>query len=178
MTALLGYSDGVHIWVGADSAASDGGWSRFTIRERKVWRAGDFLFACTGRMRIGQLLQSCFVPPEHHYQVAPIDYFVAQFIPALQALLKEHNETMTSDASNTGLIIGYCGTIYHLDSWFNINAVEPQIIGDGSGGDTARGAFQAFLDCGIEPREAMLKALQVAADYELTVAPPFYVETI
>lgn len=178
MTAILGYADGEHVWISGDSAAQNGGWSQFTIRERKVWRAGDFIIGITGRLRIGQLMQALFVPPQHPGELKPADYFVISFIPTLRELLRQHDESMTSDASGTGLIIGYRGVVYHMDSAFNVNAIEPQIVADGAGGDVALGAFCAFRESGVEVESSMRRALEIAGQHDLTVAPPFYVLTL
>lgn len=177
MTALIGYADGKTTWIGGDSAAQNGGWARFSIRERKVWQSQDedMVIGCCGRWRVTQLLQHGLVLPVPNPSATPLDYLVLQVIPAIQQLLKAHDETMKTEQSGTGILIGYRGVVYALDSAFCINAIEPQVVSDGAGGDVAKGAFQAFLDSGLDPEPAMLKALEIAGKFDLTVDAPYYV---
>lgn len=177
MTAIVGYADGITAWIGGDSAAQNGGWTRFAIRERKVWRQQDvdMVIGCCGRWRVSQLLQTFLILPEQKGDESPIQYLVAQFVPAVQQVLRDHNELIKNDESGTGIIIAYKGVVYAMDSAFCVNAIEPQVVADGAGGDVAKGAFQAFLDTGMDIESAILKALAIAGDFDLTVAPPYYV---
>lgn len=178
MTAIIGFADGEHVWIGGDSGAVNGGWQRFTIRERKVWHCGDMLIGCCGRWAVSQLLQSLFLPPPHEDGLTDIKYLYGCFIPALKAFLEEYKTPMVNDETTTGLLIGYRGVIYHIDSYFNTNAIEPQVVSDGAGGDLAMGAFEACRMNALSVEGSMLKALEIAARHNLTVAPPFYVECI
>ena len=178
MTAILGYADGKNVWIAGDSGAMNGGWQRFTVRERKVWRSGEMLIGCCGRWAVSQLLQSLFLPPEQKAGVTDIFYLYGWFIPALKAFLEEYKTPMANDETTTGLIIGYHGTLYHIDSYFNTNAIEPQLVADGAGGDLAKGAFEACRMNALSVEGSMLKALEIAGRHNLTVAPPYYVEMI
>lgn len=178
MTAILGYADGTHCWIAGDSAIQNASWERMTIQERKVFRRGDLIIGVSGRWSVNQLLQTLFVPPDHAPVVLDWQYLAGDFVLAMQRLLNDHEVPMKTEASSTGIMVGYRGVIYQIDECFNVNVPMPQIRSDGSGGNTARGAFQAFLDCGLSVEPAMIKALEIASKYDLSVAPPFYVECI
>lgn len=136
------------------------------------------IIGVSGRWRVAQLIQSGLIAPEHPESSSDIDYFVLCFIPALKALLKQHDEVMQNDVSSTGLTIGYRAALYSMDTAFNINALREQVSADGAGGDLALGAFLAFRNCGVEIEAAMGSALDIASQHNLTVDPPFYVEKL
>lgn len=179
MTAILGYADGKHVWIGGDSSAQNGHWSRIAIRERKVFRIGEMLVGGAGLMRPIQAIRTGLKLPEHAAEMPDLDYFITAFIPAMQQALADGKASMDDqDGNSTSLMIGYHGVLYCMGSDFSIRAHEAQAYALGNGGDIAFGAFIAYHFAVETVEMAMDLALTVAANFDLTVAPPFYVEMI
>ena len=178
MTAILGYADGEHVWMAGDSAVVNGSWRRYSSAEKKVYQRGDILFGVGGRAQVSQVLRYGFEPPEHNDAVHNEDYVARILVNALRTYLDENKCPLETDDSSTAMLFGYHGELYYMTGDYTVSKPAARSFAIGTGGDLAFGAFHALLKTSVQSDQAMLQALEISAEFNLSVAPPFYVLTL
>ena len=144
------------------------------VRNRKVFRAGEFLIGYTTSFRMGQLL-------EHNLNVHPqgaesdLAYLVKVFAEAARTCLKDGGFTEIENSRESGgtFLIGYRGKIYNFQSDFSV--IEPSRGFDacGHGFLQALAVMQALED--KPPEWRIMKALEITACTSQYVQPPFHI---
>lgn len=179
MTAIVGVSHAGTVYLGGDSAASDGE-VRTVQNEPKVWRAGGILFGACGWLAAVQHFKH--VTPWPRYQGQKHEQFLAkQFCPTYRRAIKalrtecgdEHLRTGDLDDRVDGeLLIGLGGVLYGIDtSGAYYSAGTAWAIG--SGGEAARAVL--YHTTGEDPEFRVTSALEAAEAVCLTVREPFTV---
>ncbi len=172
MTCVVGLVEKDTVHMGVDAAAVQG-WTRRTSKSTKVFKRGPFLIGFTTSFRMGQLL-------EHHLTVPPkkddeddVAYLVTTFVERVRTLLKDKGFTKIEQNNEKGgqFLVGYRGRLYTVESDFQLNETHEPYQAVGSGADFALGAMMA-LDA-LPPAKRLKRALQVAAHFNMGVAPPF-----
>jgi hypothetical protein len=87
VTAIAGIVENGKVWMGGDSAATDGWLRQCILADPKVFVNKDFLIGNTGSVRIMQLLEHEFSPPTPHEGECGMAYMVKRFIPAVKSVL-------------------------------------------------------------------------------------------
>ena len=73
---------------------------------------------------------------------------------------------------------GYRGELYYMTGDCTVSKPAARSFAIGTGGDLAFGAFHALLRTSVGTDRAMIQSLEIAAEFNLSVAPPFYVLTL
>lgn len=177
MTCIVALKHEGKIFMGADSAGSDG----YTIRSRsdeKVFANDKFLIGYCGSYRIGQILQYSFSPPEQSIKQDDMTFMVDTFIDHVRILMREKG-TLKKDneeESHGGpFIVGYNGELYSIDEDFQVGKYFDDYATAGSGEQTAMGALYAMKDLDITPENKIRVALEAAAEYCVGVREPFLI---
>lgn len=187
MTIILGVEHGGKVYMGADSILVSG-WDRHITADPKVFRAGSFLFGCTGSVRQNQILK-------YHLDVRPRKadesdeaYIVAGLIQAVRLAYKEQGFTTLDDGQETGagFMVGYAGKIWMIENTFAATryAGENQAIGIGASqalvalhslrGHATRHQTKDVCDIpGL-----MIEAMETTSRFCSGIAAPFYVEVL
>ena len=63
MTCIVGYLDKETVYLGGDSAGTDGNYSQHIRKDKKVFQNGPFIFGFTSSFRMGQILMSSRFKP-------------------------------------------------------------------------------------------------------------------
>lgn len=176
MTCVVGLVHKGKVFIGADSASSDG--HTVTIRkDSKVFRNGDYLFGFTSSWRMGQILAHAFVPPKYTGEV-PLDKFMATtFVDALRQCLKDGGYAgKNNEREYTGVfLVATQGRLFYADSDYNIGETTDSYATCGCGNEVASGAMFATKDDAFQPQERILLALNAAAYHLNNVRAPFNV---
>lgn len=176
MTCIIGFAADNSVYIGGDSAASDG--HNVSIYSTpKVFKRGELVFGFTGSYRMGQLLRYHLVPPARHEGVEDIEYLVVHLIPEIRTTFKEHGFSKTDSSEESGgtFLIGYRGNLYVVYTDYQVSQTADSIAAIGSGAEVALGAMYA-LD--IEPPvDRITRSLEIAATLNAFVRWPFHIVT-
>lgn len=176
MTAIIGYADGEHVWMGADSRGLDG-WNSVTLTTPKIFKVGGLLIGGSGVLRHLQILRLRLVAPDHPTGWSDEEYIAILIADTVRACLKESDTALNEevDGATTALFIGYRGKLYHMSPSLCVDSCAEQVYFMGSGGGLAGGAFMA-LKKRLDIEDAMIESLMIASQFNVTTAPPFHVE--
>jgi ATP-dependent protease HslVU (ClpYQ) peptidase subunit len=178
MTCIIGLIDNGKVYMGADSAGSDG----YTIgayKAPKTWKhtctAGEFLFAASGSFMVMQALRHCFDPPCVKEGQELNDYMIREFLPAFRKVLEglgvKGDEKGEPNMARAGVLVGFRGRLWWIASNFAILESNRDYLADGSGMYHAMGCLYGTK--GMEPKDRILKALECAENHIATVRGPF-----
>jgi ATP-dependent protease HslVU (ClpYQ) peptidase subunit len=175
LTCIIAIEKDGLVYMGGDSAASSG-WDIQVISNPKVFINGNIIFGYTSSFRMGQLLQYSLAIPEDTY-IDDMSYLVAGLIPSIRECLRVGGYTKVDNNQESGgfFLVGYHGKIYKVADDFQITHMEDGFLSVGSGSSFALGALAAMSE--EEPKQAILKALEIAGHFSNGVRPPYYVFT-
>lgn len=179
MTCIVGLVANGKVYMGSDSAGSDG--FTYSIRQepkvfRRAWDRGEMIMGYTTSFRFGQLLEHSLDAPIQPKDMGDHKYMVTLFMNAVRKSLTNGGYTKKKDEVERGgtALIGYHGKLWQMEDDFQI-ALSPS-IGDsiGSGLYSAMGALHILSEIeGIPPEKKIKKALSVAEACVTTVKGPF-----
>lgn len=186
MTCIVATKHNNKIYMGGDSLGSDTSFAKTVRKDVKVFINGDMLLGFTSSFRMGQILQYVMSHPERPEGISDMKYLVAYWIPALiecfehsgyrgEKGLDDHDETRTGGV----FLLGYRGTLYQIDSDFQVGIPAEQYAAIGCGQDLAMGAIFTAKKLGIkEPDKILTVALEAAEKYSGGVQRPFLLLSI
>lgn len=180
MTCIVGLVEEGTVYMGGDSLAVSGGWLIREMAEGKVFRKGEFLFGVSGMARYIQVLKYRFVPPPQRGDDVQT-YMQVRFVDGLRQCLRESTNLVTNNGleeleESTNLMVGYRGSLYRVDASFGLSECGGAFLTLGSGDEVASGAMAALE--GTEPEQRVLRALEIAGQFNMGVRPPYYVEVL
>lgn len=176
MTAIVGIQKGDTVWLGGDSAATDGHLNRTIIKDPKVFIKDNVAFGVCGLPKVMDALAHTISLPK---QSGGDDraFLVAEMIPAIREGLKKLDCTVEEQGYGTcfhgAMLMGYNGKLYRIEGNFQLGTASQNHDAVGSGGALALGSLHASK--GQNPKKRLIAALQAAADGNAGVAPPFVV---
>lgn len=179
MTCVIGYQTDDTVYIGADSAGTDGYGSQTLRADTKVFKNGPLLFGFCGSYRMGQLLRFKFTPTPQPEGMDDYEYMVKHFIEDARKCLKAGGFTWVEKNTETGgdFLVGYKNKLFHVEEDFQVGISSDDYVAIGSGTDLAMGAMD-ILTTDVEemtPTAMIKRALKVAAAHDAYVAPPFVV---
>jgi ATP-dependent protease HslVU (ClpYQ) peptidase subunit len=183
MTCIAGIEYDGKVWIGGDSAGSDGYY--LTIRaDEKVWTNNDFAFGFTSSFRMGQLLRyKLKLPPERHEvdsdPVAELEFMSTVFIDEVRETLKDGGFAKLENGVERGgsFLVGWRGRLYMVHEDFQVGRALQGFYTIGSGGAHAEGALYALRGVG-QPEERLRVALEAAEALVGSVQGPFKVVSV
>lgn len=179
MTCIVGVEQDGRVWIGGDSASSDG---QLLVHraDPKVFHTGPYLIGYTTSWRMGQILQHSLIPPDPPTDPAKLDHHMATgFINTVRTALKDGGWASRKDEQEQGgnFLVGVAGRLYEIESDYHIGRSASGYLACGSGWSLAMGSLhttQAIT--AMSPAERVRVALEAAACHCTTVAPPFLIQ--
>ena len=179
MTCIVAIAQGGTVYMGSDHAASDdkSGWI-LSRKDPKVFKVGQYGIAFTDSFRMGQILQYSWIPPKYTTTKtnSGLDKFMrTKFIDSVKQAFKDSGfGTIGGSEEDTGgiFIVGVEGRIFTIDEDFHVGENVVNYMAEGSGGMFALGALHATKHQ-KNPRMRLKAALEAAAEFSMSVAPPF-----
>lgn len=177
MTCIVGVAHEGKVYIGGDSAGSDG-WSMRDRADSKVFVNGPFVFGFTTSFRMGQLLRYSFSPPKRHPDDDVMAYMVTQFIDALRTCLKSGGFAAKNDEVERGgtFLVGHAGRLFQIEGDYQVGESREGHDACGCGEQYAIGSLHATQ--GQSPEDRIGKALRAAETYSSGVRAPFHVLSI
>ena len=185
MTCVVGIADGKTVWMGADSAMSDG-WSIRESKAYKIFKSHGFLIGTTGSLRIRQLLQHGINYKElnaiSNKYSDKLEFMIKEFIPPVRKIFKDNGFSEINNNVEKGgyFLVGFYGELYSIESNFQVVTSKPSYAAIGSGEYFALGSLgttylaKNISSSAIDPVSAIEAALMVSADLCATVRRPFH----
>ena len=179
MTCIVAIAQNGTVYMGSDHAASDDktGWI-ISRKEPKCFKVGQYAIAFTDSFRMGQILQYSWTPPKYTPTKtnSGLDKFLrTKFVDSVKLAFKEHGfgDIGGTDEDTGGIfIVGLEGRIFTIDEDFHVGENIVNYMAEGSGGAIALGALHATKNQ-KNPRLRLKAALEAAAEFNMSVAPPF-----
>ena len=166
--------------MGSDHAASDEktGWI-LARKEPKCFKVGQYGVAFTDSFRMGQILQYSWAPPKYTPTKtnSGLDKFMrTKFIDSVKQAFKEGGYGaigQNSDEDTGGIfIIGVEGRIFTIDEDFHVGENVFNYMAEGSGAFFALGSLHTTKKQ-KNPKMRIKAALEAAAEFSMSVSPPF-----
>jgi len=182
MTCVVGLETEHGVFIGADSASSNG-YTSFSSRVEKVFlkncgARGEFLIGFTTSFRMGQLLRYKLRVDKHPDDMPDMEYLATIFIDAVRACLKDGGFTEIDKERESGgrFLVGYRGKIYMVDYDFQVNSNACGFYAIGSGAQFALGSL--YSTNGLSPRNRIKIALRAASMFTDSVKPPYHIKEL
>ncbi|ARQ13204.1 hypothetical protein NXC12_PD00095 (plasmid) [Rhizobium etli] len=177
MTCIVGVAQNGNVWIGGDSAASNG-YSSTVRKDVKVFRNGPFIMGFTSSFRMGQLLAHSFRPPTRHADADVYAFMVTDFVDEVRRCLKVGGwaESQNNKESGGTFLVGYEGRLFKIQTDYQVGESLAGHDACGCGENTALGSL--FSTVGEKPESRIMTALAAAAEYSTGVRPPFSIESL
>lgn len=192
MTCIVGFIEEITenkkiIWMGCDSAISDGWNYRLLSGRDKILKVSvddrtKFMIGFTGYLRIKQLMEYQMEIPSNDRSNFD-EYLGKDFIPVLRTTLKDNgflkvdNNAETFDGNR--ILIGTSQGFYHIEPNFQFSSHLEKYEAIGSGTYYALGALSIMRDIytiGANSEAQINYALTSASMFCNGVKAPFYIE--
>jgi ATP-dependent protease HslVU (ClpYQ) peptidase subunit len=179
MTCIVAIAQNGTVYMGSDHAASDDktGWI-IARKEPKCFKVGQYGIAFTDSFRMGQILQYNWTPPKYTPTKtnSGLDKFMrTKFVDSVKQAFKDNGfgSIVQGQEDEGGIfIVGVEGRIFTVDEDFHVGEAVVNYMAEGSGGQLALGALHATKNQ-KNPRMRLKLALEAAAEFSMSVSPPF-----
>ncbi len=180
MTCIVGIEHKGSVWLGGDSAATDGGLNRTIIKDPKVFQKGEIGFGVCGSPKVMDALAHGI---EYPVQEGGEDraFLVGTLVPAIREGLVKLDAAGKDNSPFGGgadivfhgeVLLAYRGVLYRLQGNFQLIKGSEGYASVGSGAKLALGSLHGSKG---NPKSRILAALKAATDGNAGVAPPFVV---
>lgn len=179
MTCIVGIEQDGDIWIGGDSAGSDG--YDINIRsDEKVFVNDEMLYGFTYSFRMGQLLRYAFVPPEHSARKDDMTYLVGEWTDAVRNMYREKGFLKRENEEESGgcFLLGYRGHLYVIYDDFQVGKNSEGYAAVGSGGNVALGSLYTTQSLNMDPEQRITLALEAATQHNSAVRGPFTIQCL
>jgi hypothetical protein len=172
MTCVVGIVHEGAIYMGADSAGSDG-WGLQIRADTKVFVKDRFAFGFTSSFRMGQLLRYSLAIPRRHPDQDLAEFMSTAFVDAVRTTLKAGGwAKRENDREEAGVfLVGCHGRLFRIEGDYQVGELVQPFHACGCGENYAMGAL--FATEGGQPEPRIEVALRAAEQYSVGVRGPF-----
>ena len=181
MTCIVGLKHEDSVFIGGDSAATDGNLGIRVRADDKVFRKDEMIFGVTGSVRLVQLLRYSFIPPNQAVGQDDFGYLCSSWIYCLSKCLQDNgcSKVENNEVEIPGeFLVGFNGNLYHV--YADMQVANNALLYDACGcaSDYALGVMAVVCEDDMEPEEKITKALEVAEEFSAGVRGPFVIERL
>lgn len=126
-----------------------------------------------GDVRPGDLLAFNWRPPAYD-GTDPVKFMGKKIIPSIIAVFRANGYDYTKEGASYSFLLAFNGNVFEIGDELSISQSADGLYGVGSGSAYALGAL-----AGLVPnvgRAEIIKALEIAAKYDINTAKPFQIE--
>lgn len=187
MTTILAVQGDGWAVIGADTQWTDEEGRIGKSHQPKISNVGRYIIGVAGDVRGGNVIQHSFTPPALPPKASGMKltkFIVNQFVPAYRQVLEANGVGLPqydSEIAKTTIVslVVANGVIYQIDGDYGTEMDSNRIYAIGSGGAYGIAALQALTDkkklTVLTARQAILKALAIAAKFDSGTGAPFHV---
>lgn len=175
MSISLGASNGNKVCIGVDTLGIYGGGDYKRRKDKKVFKKGDdFLISYTGSFRIGQSVRYNFEPPKKADNKSDHEYLCTDFMDSLKEIILNEFE------EEWALLVGYKGSLYTIQSDFQVTVPKDNFDAEGAGHKYALSAYKVLSDNNnkLNLKEKIISSLDYTSYFASVIKPPFNIKTI
>lgn len=180
MSCVVGVVSKGKVWMGADSAASDGE-DMISLVNQKIFFNGPFLIGCVGSIRMTQLLQYKLQVPAFLGSDSNDDnfdlsrYMATVFVDSIQKVFHDNGFSLfRDDHTSEGVsLIGYHGHLFRMEGDLQMVERAEGYEAIGCGSPYALGTLFTKTD---EPAcQRVKRALEASHHFSAHVRPPYQI---
>lgn len=175
MTCIAGLVDGKNVWLAGDRAATYGGsLKQVRIKHPKIFIRGGIGFGVAGSPKVANALEHVLVIPTPEKGLSNAAYIVKQLIPAMRDCMGEIDALVEHNGQKYfegGILLAINGELHQIECNFQVDEEACGFTAIGSGGEAALGSLRASR--GMSARKRLKLAMEVSAENNAGVAPPF-----
>lgn len=172
MTCIIGLVENKKIYLGSDSLT--GSDREVCISgSSKVFKIDDFVIGTSGYWSSNITSRYKFKPPTNHLS-DDLEYMFTVFAPKLKKLLR--TQKCIEEDEFEQVLVGYKNKLYTFETTSQrcyVLSHQDGIAAIGSGQDFAIGAMHALKN--LQPKQRILKSLEVTQQLNRDVRPPFHI---
>lgn len=174
MTCIVGIVDKGKVYIGADSLGSNG-FDKEVRKESKVFSNGEFLLGFCGSFRMMNILKWKFNPPtikdgDDIHKFMCVDFIDELRFCFIDAGLSEKDDIWNL-SSNSEILVGIRGRLFKVQ--YDLQVAEYDYTACGSGEYHALGSL--YTSKRKDPKKTILKALEAAESFVVSVQRPFVI---
>jgi ATP-dependent protease HslVU (ClpYQ) peptidase subunit len=178
MTAIVGLVHEGRVWIGGDSAGSDG-WVSTARSAPKVFANGPLIIGYTSSFRMGQILRHSLVVPDRG-DADLEQWMCTAFVDAVRKALKDGGYASKKDETESAgcFLVGINGRLFEVQSDYQVAEQLEPWTATGSGEQLAVASLWTsahVVGLRDQPEARVRLALQAAASYCTTVRGPFHI---
>lgn len=177
MTAIAGLRHGGRVYIGGDSAGSNG-WTLSVRKDAKVFASGPYVLGFTTSYRMGQILRWSFDPPAPPSRPRDLERFMCStWINAVREALGAGGWLKKESEREAGgvFLVGVSGRLFRIDDDYQVGESAGTYDAVGSGEMVALGALAATANLDMVPSRRIRVALAAAELHTASVRGPFKV---
>lgn len=165
-----------HVWMGADSAGTDEDHNLTVRSDAKLFRRGQFMFACTSSYRMIQILRYRLKVLPRPDKQQPSEYMATTFIDTVRECLRAGGFATKENNREEGgtFLVGYEGKVYEVGDDYQVGENVDQFAAVGDGAPMALGSL--YSTPGMQPRKRVMTALKAAERFCSVVRGPFRIK--
>lgn len=182
MTAIVGLAEGKHVWMGADSASFDTAtYDARPIAPTKLFCRAGYVIGYAGSFRAGQILKhnveypdvSWLKSQEYSPEITEA-FFVKYFVESVKHAFSVYGFQNTEEETSA-FMVATGQALVTIEPDFNVSIYHgPAAVGTGA--PYALGSLYTSAGAGLSAEARIRLALESAAEYNASVAPPFHIE--
>ena len=180
-TCIIGLVHKNDIYIGGDSAGTDGSYNQTIRADEKVFinKSEDMIFGFCSSYRMGQILRYCFEAPEQQEHQDDYEYLCSDFMDELIKCMKEKHfiittEEIISEVYLSGsFLLGYKKKLYKIEEDCQVAKNKLPYDAVGCGAEYALGAMHAISNNKLTPIQKITACLKSAEKFNAAVKGPF-----
>ena len=175
MTCIIGLETKNNIWMGCDSASTDGWNTRLSKNDKIFWLGGGFVIGFTSSWRMGQILRYQVKIEKQKENETDECFMITKFVEAVRDTFKSYGFAKIENNEEKGglFLVGYKGKLYQICANYHVNRFNEKYSAVGGGAEYALGAMYAARN--QPPRKRIMIALRASAKFNNGVAGPFHI---
>ena len=178
MTCIVGLVHDGDIYMGADSAATNGMLNQVNRKDEKVFKKGNMLFDFTSSYRMGQLLKYNLNIPRPFVDESLETYMYTRFIDSVRDCFKKggFSRVMQNEEHGGTFLVGVEGRLFKISGDFQVGESMMCFDACGCGEDLAKGAAYVLtkhdVNDNVPPEIIVTEALEAASVFSAGVGGP------
>ena len=139
-----------------------------------------FLIGFTSSFRMGQLLNFSLKPTLQMKAQSDYEYMCTDFVNSVRKCFRDggymgKDKTDGEREEGGSFLVGYQGTLYQIESDFQVGINQDPYCSIGCGEGYAHGIMLNTAKLGLSPKKRITLALEAATYFSNSVRPPFVI---